>query len=388
MTESDPMPHNLEAERAVLGAALVNPSAFDIAAGLIDATDFFRKAHTSIWRAMADLRSQDVVIDLVTLGDALARASQLDDVGGPALIASLADGLPRSTNVGYYARIVREHALRRNVLVLAPTGNPEALADAVDSLRDLASAEPADADTLAPFVDVLNVDAETAMVPDVVLPGLAWRGRLSVIAGNPKAGKSTLLAQGIAAMLSGETFLADSVANGSIAIVTEEPIALAAARLRMHGLGPDHAGRCYLAAPSKGGRLFRAIRRMEPALFVIDSFSAFAVASGAETLNDAAGMRRITDVLRGVADTGTAVLLVHHVRKADGALADSRDIAAAVDMIVSFTAGDVHTRRMLRYEGRWPVETRTLDFDTQTRRYAVADSVTESEGSYDEDEIA
>ena len=43
---------------------------------------------------------------------------------------------------------------------------------------------------------------------------------------------------------------------------------------------------------------------------------------------------------------------------------------------------------MLRYEGRWPVETRTLDFDTQTRRYAVADSVTESEGSYDEDEIA
>ena len=80
--------------------------------------------------------------------------------------------------------------------------------------------------------------------------------------------------------------------------------------------------------------------------------------------------------------------LVHHVRKADGALADSRDIAASVDMIVSFTLGDVRTRRVLRYEGRWPLETRTLDFNTRTRRYAVADSVTESEGNYDEDDIA
>ena len=388
MTESNPVPHNLEAERAVLGAALVNPTAFDIAAGLIDATDFFRKAHSSIWRAMAELRHRDMVVDLVTIRDALAKASQLDDVGGPAFISGLADGVPASTNVGYYARIVREHSIRRNVLALAPTGNPEALAGAVDSLRDLATVDPADADTLAPLVDVLDVDAGTAMVPDAVLPGLAWRGRLSVIAGNPKAGKSTLLAQGIAAMLSGETFLSNPAAAGSIVIVTEEPIALAAARLRMHGLGPDHAGRCYLAAPSKGGRLFRAIRRLSPALVVIDSFSAFAVASGAETLNDAAGMRRITDVLRAIADTGTAVLLVHHVRKADGALADSRDIAAAVDMIVSFTLGDVHTRRVLRYEGRWPLETRTLDFNTRTRRYAVADSVTESEGNYDEDDIA
>ena len=75
MTESNPVPHNLEAERAVLGAALVNPTAFDIAAGLIDATDFFRKAHSSIWRAMADLRRRDMVVDLVTIRDALAKAS-------------------------------------------------------------------------------------------------------------------------------------------------------------------------------------------------------------------------------------------------------------------------------------------------------------------------
>ena len=225
MTESNPVPHNLEAERAVLGAALVNPTAFDIAAGLIDATDFFRKAHSSIWRAMADLRRRDMVVDLVTIRDALAKASQLDDAGGPAFISALADGVPASTNVGYYARIVREHSIRRNVLALAPTGNPEALAGAVDSLRDLATVDPADADTLAPLVDVLDVDAGTAMVPDAVLPGLAWRGRLSVIAGNPKAGKSTLLAQGIAAMLSGETFLSDPADAGSIVIVTEEPLA-------------------------------------------------------------------------------------------------------------------------------------------------------------------
>ena len=388
MAESDSVPHNLEAERAVLGAALVNRKAFNVAADLIDATDFFRQAHSLIWRAMAQLQRQDVVLDLVTLHDALEKAGQLDEVGGPALISALADGLPSSTNVGYYARIVREHSIRRTVLVLASTGNPDALAAAVENLRDLAAVDPADMGTLAPFVDVLDVETG-AMVPDVVLPGLAWRGRLSVIAGNPKAGKSTLLAQGIAAMLSGESFLSNPPSvKGSIAIVTEEPIALAAARLRMHGLGADHAGRCYLAPPTAPGRLLRAIRRLEPVLVVIDSFAAFAVASGAETLNDAAGMRRITDVLRSVADTGTAVLLVHHVRKADGALADSRDIAAAVDMIVSFTRGDVRTQRVLRYEGRWPVETCTLDFDKGTRRYTVNDSITESDDGYDEDDIA
>ena len=311
MTESNPVPHNLEAERAVLGAALVNPTAFDIAAGLIDATDFFRKAHSSIWRAMADLRRRDIVVDLITIRDALAKASQLDDVGGPAFISALADGVPASTNVGSYARIVREHSIRRNVLALASTGNPEALAGAVDSLRDLATVDPADADTLAPLVDVLDVDQGTAMVPGCS-PARAGLARTAVgDRRQPEGGE-------VDAARAGDR------SNAERRDVSVRPSYRRIDRNRNRGTdcarcdtaaharacGPDHAGRCYLAAPSKGGRLFRAIRRLSPALVVIDSFSAFAVASGAETLNDAASMRRITDVLRAIADTGTAVLLV------------------------------------------------------------------------------
>ena len=55
-------------------------------------------------------------IDLVTLKDELQRSGELEEVGGPAYIASLADGVPRSANVEHYARIVKEKSTLRNLI--------------------------------------------------------------------------------------------------------------------------------------------------------------------------------------------------------------------------------------------------------------------------------
>jgi replicative DNA helicase len=113
------LPHNLEAERSVLGAILVHNDAFNLAAQVIDSGDFYRDAHRRIFDRMVALNERHDAIDFVTLKEELARAGELDEVGGPAYVASLADGVPRATNVEYYARIVKEKSTLRNLIYAA-----------------------------------------------------------------------------------------------------------------------------------------------------------------------------------------------------------------------------------------------------------------------------
>src|SRR6186997_2560257 len=113
------LPHNLEAERSILGAILVHNDAFNTAAQVIDGRDFYRDAHRRIFDRMVALSERGGAIDFITLKEELSRAGELEDVGGPAYIASLVDGVPRATNVEYYARIVKEKATLRNLIYAA-----------------------------------------------------------------------------------------------------------------------------------------------------------------------------------------------------------------------------------------------------------------------------
>jgi replicative DNA helicase len=126
------LPHNLEAEKSVLGAILIHNEAFNHAAELIDSRDFFRDAHRRIFDKMVALSERNDAIDLVTLKEELQRSGELDEVGGPAYIASLADGVPRSANVEHYARIVKEKATLRSVIHAAN----RILADAYQAEED------------------------------------------------------------------------------------------------------------------------------------------------------------------------------------------------------------------------------------------------------------
>ncbi len=113
------LPHNLEAERSVLGAILIDNDTYNVAAAILDAKAFFRDAHRRIFERMVDLSERSQPIDLVTLKEELERANELDEVGGPAYIASLVDGVPRSTNVEYYAQIVKEKSTLRSLIFSA-----------------------------------------------------------------------------------------------------------------------------------------------------------------------------------------------------------------------------------------------------------------------------
>src|SRR5881394_2758230 len=130
------LPHNLEAERSVLGAILLHNDAFNLAAEVIDALDFYRDAHRRIFDKMVKLVERGNAIDLVTLNEELGRAGELEEVGGPAYIAALVDGVPRSTNVAHYARIIKEKATLRSLIssankILANAYEAEEDADAI-----------------------------------------------------------------------------------------------------------------------------------------------------------------------------------------------------------------------------------------------------------------
>lgn len=114
------LPHNLEAERSVLGAILVHNDAFEEAGTIVKPEDFFRDAHRRIFAAIVYLREErNSGVDFVTLKEELVRRGELDEVGGPAYVSSLSDGVPRATNVRYYAGIVKDKAALRELIYAA-----------------------------------------------------------------------------------------------------------------------------------------------------------------------------------------------------------------------------------------------------------------------------
>jgi replicative DNA helicase len=122
LTDEAPLlPRNLEAERSVLGAILLSEGAFNLAVAVVKPDDFFRDAHRRIFAAMITLAGRNDVIDLLTLKDELARGGVLEEVGGPAYVSALVDGVPRSMNVDHYAHIVKDDATRRAIIRAANT---------------------------------------------------------------------------------------------------------------------------------------------------------------------------------------------------------------------------------------------------------------------------
>ena len=115
-TLEKPLPSNLDAERSVLGAILLDNHALNTALETLRADDFFLPQHQRVFTQMISLGEMQQAIDLVTLTEELHRRGELEAAGGAPYLASLADGMPRVSNVEHYARIVKEKAMLRNLI--------------------------------------------------------------------------------------------------------------------------------------------------------------------------------------------------------------------------------------------------------------------------------
>jgi hypothetical protein len=116
------LPSNLEAERSILGAILMDNASITVALKELKAEDFFIPQNRIIFQMMKSIAEEQtaseekLAIDTVILNERLEAISQLEAAGGAPYIASLIDAMPRVTNVAHYAKIVRDKATLRNVI--------------------------------------------------------------------------------------------------------------------------------------------------------------------------------------------------------------------------------------------------------------------------------
>jgi len=115
VTERIP-PHNDDAEKAVLGAALQNKEAMMTASDILKPSDFYKEAHKEIFSVLLDLYKNNEPIDLLTTGEELKKRKSLDAVGGRAYLAMLTAVTIPAGNVSQYAKIIEEKAVLRSLI--------------------------------------------------------------------------------------------------------------------------------------------------------------------------------------------------------------------------------------------------------------------------------
>ncbi len=130
------LPANIEAERSILGAILLDNFAYNQAAEHLRPDDFSLDAHRRIYARMMDLAESSRPIDLITLTDELERSKELQAIGDVGYVSSLLDGVPDRPSIEHYVKIVRDKALLRGLIHAANAAMARA-ADQSDAAEDV-----------------------------------------------------------------------------------------------------------------------------------------------------------------------------------------------------------------------------------------------------------
>ncbi len=108
-------PHSVEAEQSVLGGLMLEATALDKIADLVQLDDFYRQEHRLIYRQIVKLSEQAKPVDVITVSEALEISGELDKVGGLSYLGGLAQNVPSAANIRRYGEIVRERSIMRKL---------------------------------------------------------------------------------------------------------------------------------------------------------------------------------------------------------------------------------------------------------------------------------
>ena len=110
-------PHSIEAEKALLGCILIENKALTKVVSNLQANSFYKPSHSKIYKAMLELFEENETIDSITVVDKLQKKGDLENVGGAFYISSLTTETASSENVEYYAKIVANKSILRNIIL-------------------------------------------------------------------------------------------------------------------------------------------------------------------------------------------------------------------------------------------------------------------------------
>ena len=357
-TDPQPLPQDLDAEKAVLGSILLVPDHLDMVRPVLEASDFLSPAHQAVYRAMVAL-SEDAkpLSDLTLLAGWLDDTGELETVGGRAGVSALISNGIKLPNVLDYARRVKDKAKRRLLITIADHMHRLVL-DPADDTDSILAASAGALDLLrgsdsAKFPEVRRLaDCSTDPEPVPVLRQAGDRfgavlsvGEVAVLSGNGKVGKSTLSLQWAMAAAgcpggNWQEVLGLEVRPGPVVLVSYEDVprrVFDRARLlsdsipdRLHVVNartyPLFGVREGMSLQNRPERLpfwftlWSRIRRIKPVLVVLDPLTSL-MAARSDTVEAARGL---IDHLRTEAEkAGCGVLVIAHPNKSarkDGAI--------------------------------------------------------------------
>ncbi|MEI7635500.1 MAG: replicative DNA helicase [bacterium] len=135
------LPQSLDAEKAVLGAMILDPHAIDIVSGILTADQFYHTGHQELFKAIRDLHERGVAVDFTTLIDETRRRKQLEKVGGPGFITALEQYVFDVEKVDHHAGIVRQKYQLRQLISVTQLIQQDAYLERDDAQHILDSAE-------------------------------------------------------------------------------------------------------------------------------------------------------------------------------------------------------------------------------------------------------
>jgi hypothetical protein len=319
----DSLPANVDAEKAILGAVLLDNAAHAEAAERLEAHDFSLDSHRRIWKRMTAMLKDGHAVDHVTLTNELLRTRETEAIGGLAYVASLTEGLPRRPRVDEYAGIVKAKACERRLLNLVEClkgriGDGESgaaiCAWAEKEFRALADAQGPDGNGLHLL---RGIDISSAPIPWILDDHIPDRTVFG-IHGRPGDGKTTASIRIGADLSRGRIpYTGKPCAVRNFLILSNED---APGRIRnlYEGMGGDldrlfveNTDDCWILGDLD--RLERAIVKAKAGFVVIDSLASH---SGKIDLNSHAETTRILVPIRALAERlDCAVAVIHHLNK-------------------------------------------------------------------------
>lgn len=325
-------PQDLPAERAVLGGMLLSDRATAEVIEVLDGPEFYRLPHETIYRAIVAMAVRGDQVDPVTVSAELTKRGDIGKVGGASYLHSLVQEVPTAENAEYYAEIVRDAYVRRDVL--RATGEADQLlrsgegdlADVLDLVRERVtrateSRGPRSADEtgwtfsdLTPVLDGTHKPAQPNVGARDDGIGLFYPGRVNGIQGESEAGKSWV------ALISCLTEI--NRGNHVVYMDFEDSEEGVVSRLLLIGATPRDLAQQFhyvrpgtTPTPAALKAFIARIGDLGPSLIVVDGVTEAMVMLGLELKENTEIAKFGRMLLRPLADTGAAVVPLDHVVK-------------------------------------------------------------------------
>jgi len=336
-----PLPQNIEAEQAVLGAILIEGSVMNKVLDLLLPEDFYKDAHRKIYNAMIDLERSNKPIDLITLFDDLkTKGNLLEEVGESSYLTYLTELVPTTENVLFYAKLVKEKSKERKICIDAEQISYKLKNGKIniDEARELLGITLEEIPKLPSEKGLQFVGSNELIEDDSV--SLEWyieelipKSALILITAPPGDFKTWLALYIGKCIAKGELCLGKVSQKANVYFIDKEnPKGLVISRLKKIGTDENFQF-CGTWSEKEAPNLDKDISAYkelvkEDTVLIFDSLIRFH--TGEE--NSSSDMSKVISSLRSLTCNGASIIIIHHKGKSEHSYRGSSDILAGVDI--------------------------------------------------------